>query len=52
MFSSGNNYLGHAFNVFSWNKAQSARGHPPNRPFLAWGFHRLSMVQPLSKSFG
>ena len=22
--------------------ARSAGGHPPNRPFLVWGFHRLS----------
>ena len=31
--------------------ARSAGGHPPNRPFLVWGFDRLCMVQPLSKSF-
>ena len=38
---------------FSWKMmtlTQSAWGHPSNRPFLVWGFHRFSMVQPLSKS--
>ena len=47
---SGVQETGHQFKMMTL--AQSAEGHPPNRPFLVWGFHRLSMVQPLSKSFG